>query len=110
MSDANIWAFTCPCGRVFHCAKAAPGEKRGVCARCGVPVSEEMEQAAVRLAPVMKPTPEQELARLRTLIRQAEYANKANGSAFCPWCGAEDEEGAARHTACPAFTPEGNVR
>lgn len=51
-----------------------------------------------------------ELDRLRALIKQVEYANKANGSAFCPWCGAEDEEGAARHTDCPAFTPDGQVR
>lgn len=42
-----ILQFTCPCGHVFRCAKAAPGESRGVCAACREPISEAMEAAAV---------------------------------------------------------------
>lgn len=51
-------------------------------------------------------------ARLRTLVKAAEYGNHeetASGAGkFCPWCGASEDE---RHlTTCPAFTPEGEVR
>jgi hypothetical protein len=53
---------------------------------------------------------EQDNARLRALIKQAEFANKAEtasgAGAFCPWCGIED----GHRDDCPAFTPEGEVK
>lgn len=84
------------CGRV-HGARSP----RGACDNC--------ERGAIAY-PNSDLAKRLELDRLRALIKQVEYANKANSSAFCPWCGAENEEGAARHADCPAFTPDGQVR
>lgn len=112
-----ILQFTCPCGHVFRCAKAAPGESRGVCAACREPISEAMEAAAV---PAMSANPsrwncmsdaeelkrlEADNARLRALIKAS-----LDDVDWCPWC-KRDATPEIEHTRdCPTFTPSGEVR
>lgn len=45
----EIYEFTCPCGHVFACVKAKPGQSRGVCASCREPISKATEASAVLL-------------------------------------------------------------
>jgi hypothetical protein len=47
-----------------------------------------------------------ELQRLRSLIKQAERAGGDLASGLCPWC----RSWVQHSVACPAFTPEGEVR
>lgn len=56
-----------------------------------------------------------EVARLRALIKAAEWADDYRDLSACPWCQASRETGGVKpnstHAAdCPAFTPEGEVR
>lgn len=52
-----------------------------------------------------------ENARLRALIKDAEWQGDVQEEMACPWCHAERDDDQRKHAAdCPAFTVEGLVR
>ena len=60
-------------------------------------------------------TLEADNARLRALIKGAEWGDGTQGGRWCPWCQSKEERGHYAKTQdcatdCPAFTPEGAVK
>lgn len=58
---------------------------------------------------------EEDNARLRALIKDAEWGDGTQGGRWCPWCQSKEERGHYAKTPdcatdCPAFTPEGTVK
>lgn len=50
---------------------------------------------------------EAEVQRLKGLIKRVKTVDNDFGTKFCPWCGYGDPQ---HDDACPAFTPNGDVR